>query len=262
MSFRTLFLCQAPCVVALSMISCADSGTAGDLGNGSFAYRCVSDRDPMCSLDSNFANSYLKELPGKVAVGASFEVAFKAESSAAADGSAVIVPVSEQLLGSESSDAGAVVFRAKKAGFAGLLASRGSTVVEVLHFALADVDHVRIEASGSVITSTSSVEIGVGSLLELSAAAADASDQALAGSLDDAWTSDDPAIAQIMTSPATDTITVRGGAPGETSVHASIGGRDGAVLVKVVGPGAGGGGAGGSGETGGAGGSGGEGGAS
>jgi hypothetical protein len=258
--FRTLSRCRALCVLPLLTISCGASDSQGELRNGSFRYRCVNDRDPMCSLDTDPAKGYLEQMPGKVAVGASFGVAFMAESSAAQDGAAVLASVSERFLAA-TSGVSPVVFTAQRPGVAGVLANRGSTIVDVFHFLLVDVDHVRIDASESVVESLSSVKVGVGSLLTLSAAAADASDEVLAGSLDDAWTSDDPAIATLVTSPATDTITLRGGVPGQTWVRATLGGVEGRILVQVVDSGGGSGGAGGAGEAGGAGGSGGDGGA-
>src|SRR5689334_17345618 len=123
MPYRKLFPCNALCALLLVVASCADSGSAGELRNGSFGYRCISDRDPVCSRDNNFANSYLKEVPKKVAVGASFGVAFLAESSAAQDGSAVLAPVSERFL-EATNEAGLMVMRARKPGAAGILASR------------------------------------------------------------------------------------------------------------------------------------------
>jgi hypothetical protein len=210
--------------------------------NGSFGYRCVSDRDPVCSMDIDVANGLLKEMPPKVAVGATFGVAFKSESSAAQDGSAVIAPVSTALLASGEG----ATFTAQKPGFAGLLASRGSTVVDVVHVDLVAPDHVRIDTAGTVITGDAPIELGVGALLTLDAAAADKEGAVLAGSLEDAWASDEPAIAEVMTPSTTDTVTVRGAAPGQTSIRVTIGGMKGAVVVKVVDFSSGAGGAGGS----------------
>lgn len=107
------------------MVSCggADTGTGGEIGNGAFGYRCTSDRDAACSADDNFVNTYLKAIPGEVAIGGSFALGFLSESSSALDGSAVVGAVSSELLGGGSgSDA---TFTAKKPGYAGIVAKRG-----------------------------------------------------------------------------------------------------------------------------------------
>jgi hypothetical protein len=232
---RALYCCQALCALLFSMTACGDSGSPGELENGDFGYSCTTDRDPICGPDATFPQGELRTMPNIVAVGGTFGVAFRASSSAAQDGSAVIQAVSSDLL----SGGGGVgpVFTAVKPGFAGLLAMRGSTVVDVIHVHIEPIAKTRIDAqtgtSGSVVAGVPSVSVGSGVLLELSAAAANADGATLAGSLDYAWTTDDSAVAEILSNPSTDEITVRGGQPGETKVRVTIGGVSGEVSVVV-----------------------------
>ncbi|MCK6586406.1 MAG: Ig-like domain-containing protein [Polyangiaceae bacterium] len=235
MSRRALRSCQGLCALLFILPACGDDGTMGELENGSFGYNCLTDRDPMCGPDEAFPVGELRTMPTTVAVGGTFGVAFRASSSAAQQGSALIQPVSSDLL---AGGAGyEPTLTAMKPGYAGLLALRGSSVVDMIHVRLVPIHHVRIDAltgtSGSATIGANSVSIGNGALTDLTAGAADEAGQILAGSLDYAWTSDDPSIAEILSSPSTDEITIRGGQPGETTVRVTIGGVEGAILVVV-----------------------------
>jgi hypothetical protein len=86
-----------------------------------------------------------------------------------------------------------------------------------------------------VVTGAPSVTVGAGVQVDLSAAAADEGDGTLAGTLDYAWSSDDSSIAEILSSPTTDEITVRGGKAGETTIRATIDGVEGSISVVVPG---------------------------
>lgn len=235
MDRRALLSCQALCALLFILAACGDDGTSGDLENGYFGYHCVTDRDPMCGPDEAFPVGELRTMPNTIAVGGTFGLAFRASSSAAQEGSALIQPVSSDLL---SGGAGfEPTLTAIKPGFAGLLALRGSSVVDVIHVRLVPIYQARIDAltdtSGSVVVGAPSVTIGNGVLADLTAAAADDAGQTLAGSLDYAWTSDDSSIAEILTSPSTDEITIRGGQPGETKVRVTIGGIEGSISIVV-----------------------------
>jgi hypothetical protein len=260
LALRTLLARQALCALALFMTSCGDdSGTPGDIDNVTFGYRCLSVRDPICEDDPNVENAPLKAMPNIVAVGSSFGVAFKSVSEAAQDGSAVVSAASSALLVNASSFPGA--FTAVKPGFVALLARRGSTIVDVFHVRLVDVDYVRVDASfqssGAVIQGASTIELSVGELATLSTVAKSETNEVLAGSPNDIWTSDDAAVAEILPSDGVDGITVRGNAVGETSIHVSLAGASAAILVKILDASTGSGGSGGSGGEGGAGGEGG-----
>lgn len=260
-AFRAHFLRQAMCVLALSMVSCGDIGSRGELGNGGFGYLCLSDGDPVCKGDPNFVNSYMKALPAQVAVGSRFGIGFLSESSTALDGTAVVQAVSSQLL-SGSSDA----FKAEKAGYAGILAKRGSSVVDVRHIRIVDVNalriHVSLNESDPPMTGITSLEIGMGALVTLSFEAAGAMGEVLSGSLDAVWSSTDPDVAAIQTSSAAASIVVRGGEPGQAMIQVTSGGVSAAIPVKVTGGAQTSGGSGGSGSGGSGGGAGGAGGGS
>jgi hypothetical protein len=232
---RTLLSCQALCALLIGLAACGDDGTIGDLENGSFGYNCLTDRDPICGPDKAFPVGELRSMPNTIAVGGMFGVAFAASSSAAQDGSALVQPVSNDLLSGGA--AFEPTFTALKPGFAGRLAVRGSVVVDVIHVQLVPIHHARIDAqagtSGSAVIGAPSVTVGNSVLVELSAAAADEDGATLAGSLDYAWSSDDPAIAEILSNTLTDEITVRGGQPGETQVRVTIGGVEGAISIVV-----------------------------
>jgi hypothetical protein len=232
---RALLSLQALCALLSLLAACGDDGTSGDLENGYFGYSCVTDRDPMCGPDEAFPVGELRSMPNTIAVGGTFGVAFRASSSAAQEGAALIQPVSSDLL---SGTAGfEATLTALKPGFAGLLAMRGSSVVDVIHVRLVPIHHARIDAlagtSGSAVIGAPSLTVGTGVLVDLAAAAADENNETLAGSLDHAWTSDDPSIAEILSTPTTDEITVRGGKAGETQVRVTIGGVPGAITIVV-----------------------------
>lgn len=239
MTLRALLTFPALCTLALFLPACSrDDGSTGELGNGTFAYGCTSERDPLCSSEDSSAS---QPMPNSVAAGATFSVFFKAVSSAAQDGSASIVPVSTDLLVVENSAESA--FRAVKPGYAGLLGMRGSTVVDVVHVHSVKPDRIRIDAgpdeSGVTHPNTSAIAVGQGELFNLNATPVDEANEALAGSLSYQWTSNDSAIIEIVSSAATDTITVRGGSPGETALRVSVGGMDTEIAVTVTGTSAG-----------------------
>jgi hypothetical protein len=234
---RTLSSCQALCAILFLIPACgADSGSSGELENGSFSYLCTTDRDPICGPDATFIEGTLQTMPNTIAVGGQFSVVFRGSSSSGQDGSAFVKPVSSDLLAGGAGNE--PIFTAAKPGFAGLLALRGSTVVDVIHVHIVAIDSARIDArvdtTGAVIVGAPTVNIGTGALVDLSAAAADEGSDTLAGSLDYAWSTDDSAIAEILTSPTTDEITVRGGAPGQTMVHVTISGVSSAISIVVA----------------------------
>lgn len=257
MRFRAVFPFQALFVAALFTSGCGDEGTMGELENGAFVYSCSSDHDALCGLDSGFGDAALKAMPGTIAVGAQFGVVFKAQSSAARDGSAVVLPVSKDLI--SIVDSAEPVFGAVKPGYAGLLAQRGSAVVDIFHVRLVEVARIRVtgEPSLSGGAGISAIEIPAGGFATLSAAAVDDNADILAGSLDYQWVSNDSAIAEITSAPGTDEVSLKGGAPGQTKVRVGAKGMSAEVTVTVTGSGgvgSGGGGAGGASGAGGAGG--------
>lgn len=233
---RALFTCQGLCILALSLSACGDDGTTAELYNGSFAYSCTSDRDPMCGQGETFMEGALTTMPNSVAVGASFSVVFNPSSSAAQEGSALVTPVSQELL--QKTGGTEAVFKAMRPGFAGLLAMRGSTVVDFIHVQLAKMDHIRIDAgpdpASAVPVDSSSVKIKLDTFYQLRATAVDEDGEDLAGSLSVEWTSDDSAIAEITSSPMTDEITVKGIAFGETKLRVSVEGVITEVPINIV----------------------------
>lgn len=254
---RALLSSAALSVLSALMLSCgSDNSTPGEVGNGSFGYRCTSDRDPACAADPNFANSYLKVMPAAIAVGGTFAVGFLSESPGALDGSATVGAVSAELLdGVRGAD---VTFVAKKAGFAGILATRGSSVVDLMHIRISPIARVRVDesftATGSTTSDVASIELGVGAIATLTAVPLGPQNELVAGSLDDLWTTDDPSVAEITTPPASGSITVRGAAPGSATINVKVGAATAAVTVKILDSMAGSGGGGGAGGAGGAGG--------
>jgi hypothetical protein len=273
-TLRALLTCQALCAAALLLLASAcseegDTSTAGGgntgtqavLENGYFSYLCVSGADPFCWPYGTFVPDTPRAMPNVVAVGASFNVRFSASSEAAQDGSALVTSVSENLL---ERDAGGL-FVALKPGVAGLLATRGSTIVDVIHVRIEPIASVLIDSTVDSFepgeASTSSAVIGVGQSLLLRAAAFSQTGQVLAGVPHYQWSSDDSAIAAVDTKLATEhMISVNGIAAGDTTIHVAIDGVSAAIAVKVQGGATGAGGAGGAGGTGGAGGAGGAGG--
>jgi hypothetical protein len=230
------FLSLALCALSLSACS-AEDGTEGEIQNGYFAYVCATARDPLCKADGGFGEAAPRAMPNTVAVGASFGVVFTATSSAAIDGSAIILPVSSELLA--SSQGSFPTFQALHPGLAGVIAKRGGAVVDAIHVRLVSIDHARIDvlddASGGAVGNASVVNVPLGGDVTLGAAAMDAGDQVLAGSLDVAWTLDDAAVVEIVPPAAADVITLHGKAAGQTTLNVAVGDVTAQVIVAVLG---------------------------
>jgi len=76
-------------LVATALVGCVGGeapGSLGELGNGSFAYRCIDDGDAVCNTTDNVATSVELdlgiegELPSAIAIGARFELDFYANA--------------------------------------------------------------------------------------------------------------------------------------------------------------------------------------
>jgi hypothetical protein len=233
---RALFTFPALIALLLPLSACGDDqGTHGDLGNGAFSYICISDRDPVCIRDAP-SDGTLKAMPNTIAVGAKFNVVFTAMSSAALDGSALVQPVSPEFIAWASGDS---AYEAIRPGVAGIVAMRGSSVVDVAHVRLVPVDRVRIDAvhdgTQSVLTGISSLDVPLAGTVTLSGAAVDKAGELLAGSLAVTWTSDDSAIAEITSTPTTDEVQVQGKTAGQTKLHVTVGGVSAEITIAVVG---------------------------
>ena len=223
---RALLTGPALCVLAFSLSACGDQGSIGELGNASFGYKCTSDSDPICDADPNFNEGFVRAMPQLIAVGATFGVTYDSVSSTAQEGSAFVQPVSNELLASAAASGG---FMAIGPGYAGLLAMRGSTVVDVIHVHLVAINHAQIAAP-------SPVSLSPGGLIDLRADALDASNAVLAGSLTYHWTSDDVAVAEVVSSATTNEITLRANAAGQTTLRVTVHNVSAEVPVSVIAP--------------------------
>jgi hypothetical protein len=260
-TLRAILPSPIVCGVALLLGGCGPlglgPGTTGELGNGIFTYACSSDSDPICDDALGF-----HEMPKAVAVGSRFGALFKPSGSSGNTGSAQVRPASRELL-IETEDLDSS-FKAVAPGTAGLLAYRGSTVVDFIHVRLANIAHIQIDKLTDEFNlnrnGITSIDIDVDDDVTVRAAGVDESDELLAGALSCSWKSDDSAIAEIVTLPSDNRIRVIGRAIGETKLRVEISELTAELTVKVTGKPAGAGGAGGAGGQGGAGGMGGAGG--
>lgn len=251
--------CPALCVLALAVTACAPfggtPGTTGDLGNGIFSYKCSSDSDPVCD-DSVI----LHEMPAAIAVGSRFIAVYTPSGEDGNKGTASVFPASRELI-IETETFGSS-FKAVRPGTAALLAQRGTTIVDFVHVRLASPAGVRIDATDDptdgVWSAVTTITVKVDEPQTIRAGLVDEADELLAGALSAAWTSEDSAVAEIVTLPTDNRIQVQGKALGETKLRVSLGDQSGEIVVKVVdgsgGVGGGSGGGGGGGSGGGAGG--------
>ena len=217
----------------LSLCSCSSGG--GELDNGSFSYVCLSPSDAACGPGDSI-EQVAKVMPKALAVGARFRVAFKPQSSAAVDGAAVVEPASAALLERESSDP--TILKALRPGFAGLLAKRGSTVVEFLHLNLEAVDHLGIyvgsDAPSARPPSAAPLAMRPGDQVQLRAGTISKTGELLAGSMSYVWSSADDGVAAIILSPTAGEITVRASKVGTTTLHVTTDGASAEVPVVIT----------------------------
>jgi hypothetical protein len=155
-------------------LACSSSET-GVLGNGQFRYICQSGQDMAC----DGAGSSDVDLPGAIAVGATFQIGYTPKSSGGTIQGATgyeIVPASTRLAAATGNTIGAL-----REGYVALLAR---------HVGNADVDdfvHLRFATARTLVAQPTSLVIAAGSDSSVGLRALDVLGAPLAGSLGCQW---------------------------------------------------------------------------
>ena len=178
--------------------------TSGELGAGSFRYKCIDSAEPVC-LGSN---AY-KDFPSVIALGASFELQYLVSN-------VDLVSTTDTRLLEVSEN----VFKAESEGTASLYAQSlsNSRVSDILHFDVTSASQLRLALSSEADEPTT---FKVGQTTPLYLTLLDANGIALAGSVKPEWTIDDPTIASFSVPDSGMRAGVNGVKAGVTRVWAS-----------------------------------------
>lgn len=201
----------------------SDPEQVGELGAGTFRYRCVGDTDPYCNDAMTVA-----QFPERIAVGGHFGLEFTPHDPQRAGGLYPIVAAGPAA--SRQLDA----FRFERAGLVAFLALDAlGEVLDLRHLYGAEVDRVAV-LHDSVELLRISVEPGAETTLE--AVPKDLLGSTLAGSLSYQWSVADPAIAELVSAPHGRSFTLRGLRAGETALHVMVGALVQQYTVRVGAP--------------------------
>jgi hypothetical protein len=163
-------------LAALAFACGCSSHPTGVLGNGEFRYLCDGDADGACTSGETDT-----DLPGAIAVGSTFQIAYKPNSST---GSSVqgetgyeIIAASPRLAATSADTIGAL-----REGYVALLARHvGDATID-------DFVHLRFDTIRTLIANPSSVTVGAGGQESIAVEALDALGAPLAGRLSCQWT--------------------------------------------------------------------------
>jgi hypothetical protein len=181
--------------MALSSCSSGPGEVNGNLGNGAFAYDCLSPDDPACpSPDFIQIGPSPDTFPAALASGAHFKVSYTANDTTQG-GNPSVKPVAPEYLSSLSADGS---FTALKPGIDAVVA-RSS--VNGLVFDFTDITISPISSLGVTTTDgeplPTNLELSTGSTKTLLANALGPRSEKLAGSVDYTWTSSDDTIVHL-----------------------------------------------------------------
>ena len=216
--------------LALSLLACDNSTfddrpeREGELGAGTFRYICVGSSDPYC--EEGFVAS---TFPDRFAVGAVFDLDYDpADSFVGPDG-----PLPQVVTAApDSVDTQSMAFMFQRPGFAAMLARNGAgEVIDLRHLYGAAVAEIAVFTMDSQALRMIEVEPGLD--LDVRVEPRDETDSLLAGSLSYAWSTDDPEIAEVVTTDRDRVVTLRAHALGETTLHIMAGGFDQSIPIIV-----------------------------
>jgi hypothetical protein len=212
---------------AVSVCACSPSSTVGVLGRGHFQYECGSAIDSYCGTSTSST-----DLPGAIAVGATFAVAYaplSSDSTNTVEGTTgyQIVPASQ-----EFATASGTTILANRPGIVALLAQ---------HVGNANVDdfaYLTFKAIQSVRATPASVSIAAGETQSVRLDASDAVGGSLAGQLACQWEITRGASAvslQVLSTGGSATLRALAGGGGDATVRATCGGATADVTVQAIG---------------------------
>lgn len=191
----------------------------GELGNGEFHYRCVTDDDPAC-----LAGTTVADFPARVAVGGRFELSYTWNDAASNPLPDLRSAAPERLsLKNET-------FTALADGYSAVLAVVGNNDI-------GDLIHILASVPTEVAVQVERVDyveytLAAGAEVRFQAITRDDDSYVLAGLLEFAFAVDDPAVAEIVGT-TEGHVMVRGVAPGSTVLHASLGDLTAELTITV-----------------------------
>jgi hypothetical protein len=222
-SFPRLARAGAPVAVAMALgaVGCAP-GTPGELHHGGFIYTCDGASDPSCDAVENTIEVRGSDpIPGRLAVGSSFQLAWYARDDEGA-GARIVAAAPDMI------DASEPFFHLKQPGRVSLLARTGDGTV-------ADLVHVDAEVPDAIGFDVTDVELSSEGDTQSVRAVPKHGDAELAGALPCSWSVGDAAVAEIASDPEDNTVTVRANGPGATTLHLQLGDLSYDVPVTVKG---------------------------
>jgi len=242
---RSLIFSGAPplCAAALALAGC-DARTPpsqkGEIGSGTFKYVCVGSSDALCDDSAVLP----KEFP-PIALDAEFSVEFKPDASTVnEDGTPVfsyidtVAPERIEVVGDLAANPPTLLAHAT--GFTALVAKGDSAAfdflhIEVLPFNMLDVALVTgPTAIGTIGMDT--FTIAGPSTAEIRAVMRSTGGALLGGALPCAWSSTNPSVVAITTSPTDNFITVQAKSAGKVTMTVTISEHQVQFPITVTGP--------------------------
>ncbi len=196
----------------------------GELGAGDFLYVCVGDSDPLC------ANGSIAEtFPERIAVGGRFGLDFDPNDTIFSDGVGLRIEAPNQTL--VRAELG--TFSVEQAGYQVFLAvSNDSEVIDLQHILAANIERISVQTMDSQDLDT--IALALGESITVCAVPQDRLRSTLAGSLDYAWSSTDPGIADVATIDEDFDVTIEAISEGVTTLVIEAGGFRQEVTVEVT----------------------------
>ncbi|MGH1344393.1 MAG: hypothetical protein ACRBN8_22730 [Nannocystales bacterium] len=196
----------------------------GELGAGDFLYVCVGDADPLCAQ-----GSVAETFPERIAVGGRFALDFNPNDTIFNDGVGLRIEAPNQTLVREELGA----FSIEQAGHQVFLAvSNESEVIDLQHILAADIERISVRTMDSQDLDT--IELALGESITVFAVPQDRLRSTLAGSLDYAWSTAAPEIAEVVTIDEDFDVTIEALSEGVTTLVIEAGGFTQEVMVEVT----------------------------
>jgi hypothetical protein len=212
------------CLMGLALAACPDGETtpnpsgSGELGVGTFTYRCRSEGDFTCPIGQTSA-----AFPTAFVLGGRFglDYAWKSETDHINEPLPALQSAAPERL-----DLTDQTFTAVKSGFAAILAVTGnSEIVDLIHAHVRPIDDLRLVDAAFLPSTPAFLEIKVplaGSAF-VQLVPLDLNDTPLSGALEVAWSLDDEAIAAIAVGQGTGRVRVDGLVAGTATLTAVVG---------------------------------------
>jgi hypothetical protein len=217
------------CAAALALAGC-DARTPpsqkGEISNGTFTYRCVGSSDALCDDSAVLP----KEFP-PIALNAEFSVEFKPDASTVNDdGTPVfsyidtVAPERVEVVGDLSANAPTLI--AHETGFTALVAKGDAAAFDFLHIEVVPFDMLDVTlVTGPTAIGTIGMDtftIAGPATAEIRAVMRSTGGALLGGSLPCAWSSTNPTIVAISSSPTDNFITVEAKSAGKATMTVTI----------------------------------------